>query len=184
MLLLMLASVGNLVNKTMWMPSLTKKAGQIMNSYNVHSNKRLIYTYFWYLGLFCFFKLHILSKWMFPQSFLFHTKPTGMFFHVGITGYGYTFILCNEVKQEEITIKSVQHVIWVMNIGPVTYRSGNSWTENYLCLLTQRKWKLGHWGANHAWSCSPDSNPAVVYHKIGSVFSPWIRMSPCEVTIA
>lgn len=48
MFLLMLASVGNLVNEMLWTPSLIKEAGQIMDSDIVHSNKRLIFTYFGY----------------------------------------------------------------------------------------------------------------------------------------
>lgn len=40
------ASVGNSVNKMLWTPSLIIEAWQIMTSYIVHSNKRLIFTYF------------------------------------------------------------------------------------------------------------------------------------------
>lgn len=34
---------------------------------------------------------------------------------------------------------SVQHVMWARNVGPITYRSGNSWTEDYHSLYWPRK---------------------------------------------
>lgn len=43
---LMLASVSNLVNKMLLISSSIREAGQIMDSYIVHSNKRLIFTCF------------------------------------------------------------------------------------------------------------------------------------------
>lgn len=45
-------SVGNSVNKTLWTPSLISEAWQKMNSYIVHSNKRLIFRY---VGIWPFF---------------------------------------------------------------------------------------------------------------------------------